>query len=141
MARCCLVLGDQLSHKLSSLNLLDPEDSILMVEALSEASYVKHHKQKIALIFSAMRHFSEELRAQGRSVFYVNLTDPKNTQSLISEVERHQATYGFSDWVLTEPSEWRLKEAFEGLAVSLPVPVKIVQDDRFICSMMIFRRF
>jgi len=141
LARCCLVLGDQLSHKLSSLNLLDPEDSILMVEALSEASYVKHHKQKIALVFSAMRHFSEELRAQGRSVFYVNLTDPRNTQSLISEVERHQATYGFSEWVITEPSEWRLKEAFEGLAVSLPVPVKIVQDDRFICSHDDFQAF
>ena len=86
MTRCCLVLGDQLSDRLSSLNYLEPEDVVLMVEVWSEASYVKHHKQKIALVFSAMRHFADELRANGRSVIYVLLTDPENTQSLTSEV-------------------------------------------------------
>ncbi|MFZ9022141.1 MAG: cryptochrome/photolyase family protein, partial [Litorivicinaceae bacterium] len=55
MTRCCLVLGDQLSDRLSSLCYLEPEDVVLMVEVWSEASYVKHHKQKIALVFSAMR--------------------------------------------------------------------------------------
>ncbi len=84
MTRCCLVLGDQLSHRLSSLNYLELEDIVLMVEVSAEASYVKHHKQKIALVFSAMRHFADELRASGRSVIYVPLTDPRNTQSLTS---------------------------------------------------------
>ena len=78
MTRCCLVLGDQLSDRLSSLNYLEPEDVVLMVEVWSEASYVKHHKQKIALVFSAMRHFADELQANGRSVIYVSLTDPEN---------------------------------------------------------------
>ena len=141
MTRCCLILGDQLSDRLSSLYLLEPEDVVLMVEVWSEASYVKHHKQKIALVFSAMRHFADELRANGRSVIYVPLTDPENTQSLISEVERHQRTHHFSEWVLTEPGEWRLKEAFGELKSALPVPLKIVHDDRFICSHDEFQAF
>ena len=84
------ILGDQLSDSLSSLNLLEPEDAVLMVEVWSEASYVKHHKQKIALVFSVMRHFADELTASGRQVIYVKLDDPENTQSLDSEVQRAQ---------------------------------------------------
>ncbi|MGA0938352.1 MAG: cryptochrome/photolyase family protein [Litorivicinaceae bacterium] len=141
MTRCCLVLGDQLSDPLSSLNFLEPEDVVLMVEVWSEASYVKHHKQKIALVFSAMRHFADELRANGRSVIYVPLTDPENTQSLTSEVERHQRSHHFSEWLLTEPGEWRLKAAFDELKVTLPVPLQIVHDDRFICSHDDFQAF
>ncbi len=141
MTRCCLVLGDQLSDRLSSLNYLEPEDVVLMVEVWSEASYVKHHKQKIALVFSAMRHFADELRANGRSVIYVPLTDPENTQSLTSEVERHQRSHHFSEWLLTEPGEWRLKAAFDELKATLPVPLQVVHDDRFICSYDDFQAF
>ena len=90
MARCCLILGDQLSVDLPSLQLLEPEDVVVLAEVWSEASYVKHHKQKIALIFSAMRHFAADLRDAGREVIYIELTDPENSQSLVGEVERLQ---------------------------------------------------
>ena len=44
------VLGDQLSRALSALRDLDPiRDVVLMVEAHEETTYVRHHRQKIAL--------------------------------------------------------------------------------------------
>ena len=44
-----LVLGDQLSRDLPSLTDLDPDtDLLLMAGVMSEATYVKHHKRKIA---------------------------------------------------------------------------------------------
>ena len=50
--KLCLILGDQLSPTLSSLTGLDPQnDIILMCEVRSEATYVKHHKKKIAFVF------------------------------------------------------------------------------------------
>jgi len=141
LARCCLVLGDQLSDSLSSLNLLEPEDVVLMAEVWSEASYVKHHKQKIALVFSAMRHFAEELTRSGRRVLYVELTNPENTHHLVSEVLRAQASHQFDAWVVTEPGEWRLKQEFESLATQLSVPIEILPDDRFLCSHEEFEAF
>ena len=63
-----LILGDQLTPTLASL-AADKDAPVLMAELADEASYVRHHQQKIALIFSAMRHFAEHLRAQGRTVF------------------------------------------------------------------------
>jgi deoxyribodipyrimidine photolyase-related protein len=69
-----LVLGDQLSPGLSSLADADPErDVILMCEVMAEATYVPHHPQKIAFLFSAMRHFAAELEERGFRVDYVRL--------------------------------------------------------------------
>ncbi|NWB61824.1 cryptochrome/photolyase family protein, partial [Pseudomonas sp. F1002] len=62
----CLVLGDQLSFDLASLDGLDSQrDAVLMVEVMEEASHVPHHPQKIALVFSAMRHFAQALQQRG----------------------------------------------------------------------------
>ena len=141
MARCCLILGDQLSADLPSLKLLEPEDVVVLAEVWSEASYVKHHKQKIALIFSAMRHFAADLRDAGREVIYIELTDPENSQSLVGEVERLQAAHHFDAWCVTEPGEWRLKTDFESLASRIPVPFEICPDERFICSHEEFNEF
>lgn len=141
MARCCLILGDQLTDTLSSLRSLDADDCVLMAEVWSEATYVKHHKQKIALIFSAMRHFAAHLRAAGRTVHYICLDDPDNSQDLISEMRRLQAQYGFSEWRITEPGEWRLMDAFLQLQRTWDVPLTIEQDDRFLASHEEFAAF
>ena len=131
-----LVLGDQISDgRLSSLRDLDPaRDVVLLAEVMSEATYVRHHKQKFALVFSAMRQFAERLRAGGAVVRYVRLDDPDNTQSLNGEVLRALEDQPFDRVVVTEPGEWRLVQAFDELAHVAPVPVEVRPDDRFICS-------
>jgi deoxyribodipyrimidine photo-lyase len=59
MSTLRLILGDQLSDSISSLSGCDQSrDIIFMCEVWDEATYVKHHKKKIAFLFSAMRHFS-----------------------------------------------------------------------------------
>ncbi|MDP5036370.1 MAG: cryptochrome/photolyase family protein, partial [Alishewanella sp.] len=71
MPKLIVILGDQLSPAIASLREASADDVILMAEVGSEASYVKHHKHKIVLIFSAMRHFAAVLEQQGRKVCYV----------------------------------------------------------------------
>jgi deoxyribodipyrimidine photolyase-related protein len=84
-----LVLGDQLSPNISSLRAANrATDVILIAEVSDEASYVPHHRKKIAFLFSAMRHHAEALRTAGWNVRYVRLNDPQNTGSICGEVER-----------------------------------------------------
>ena len=54
-----LVLGDQLTREIAALRDYADGDIVLMVEVAGETTYVKHHKQKIAFVLSAMRHFAE----------------------------------------------------------------------------------
>jgi deoxyribodipyrimidine photolyase-related protein len=136
------VLGDQLTRGVSSLRDLDlARDVVCLVEVHEEATYVPHHPQKIALFFSAMRHFAEALRAEGATVDYLRLDDPHNpggfTAALAAAVRRH----GASRVVVTEPSEFRVREMAEGWTSAAGVPVEVRDDDRFFCSHARFRRW
>jgi deoxyribodipyrimidine photolyase-related protein len=128
-----LILGDQLTPHISSLGDADPATSVvLMAEVASEASYVKHHKKKIAFLFSAMRHFAEELRAAGWRVDYVRLDDPDNSGSLLAEVLRAAERHKAAVLHVTEPGEFRVLTELQALDEA--ITVKIHQDDRFIAS-------
>ncbi|GIR54626.1 MAG: hypothetical protein CM15mP62_20970 [Rhodospirillaceae bacterium] len=66
-----LILGDQLNKSIATLKDADPaSDIILMTEVIEEVTYVKHHKLKIAFLFSAMRHFAKSLIEDGFDVAY-----------------------------------------------------------------------
>ena len=134
-----LVLGDQLSEGLSSLSDLDPKsDVVLMAEVIEEVSYVKHHKRKVAFLFSAMRHFAESLRAGGVTVDYVRLDDPDNSGSFSGEVARAASRHQVDRLVVTEPGEHRVLQAMRDWQNDLGIPVEIRGDDRFLCPPEIF---
>jgi deoxyribodipyrimidine photolyase-related protein len=134
-----LVLGDQLSPDISSLMDAAPDDLILMAEVAEEATYVRHHKKKIAFLFAAMRHFAAELDAAGHSVRYVRLVDAGNAGSLRGEVARAlEEVPGLSSVVVTKPGEWRLLEDMQAWRDLLPVPVELREDTRFIVPLTEF---
>jgi deoxyribodipyrimidine photolyase-related protein len=134
-----LVLGDQLSPQLASLEDAAPGDLILIAEVMEEATYVRHHKKKIAFLFAAMRHFAEELRRTGHRVRYVKLDDPANAGSLRGEVARAlEEEPGFTRLVVTKPGEWRLLQDMERWRDLFSVPVELREDTRFIVPLAAF---
>ncbi|MBX9409402.1 cryptochrome/photolyase family protein [Pseudomonas baetica] len=129
--RLCLILGDQLSFDLASLQGLDPErDAVLMVEVMEEASHVPHHPQKIALIFSAMRHFAQALQARGVRVEYVPLDDPHNSGSVPGELRRWQDLLQADELHVTECGDWRLEQSLKECGSAIDWHA----DTRFLCS-------
>ena len=133
MTKLRLILGDQLNAAISSLSDVDAHnDIILMCEVWDEATYVKHHKKKIAFIFSAMRHFANELTVKGYNVHYIKLDDTENTGSFEGEFVRAIEAHKPSKVIVTEASEYRVLKDMEGW--QLGVPVEIRPDDRFLCT-------
>ncbi len=140
MTTLVLLLGDQLSRDLSAFDGFDVDTGVvLMVEVAEEATYVRHHKQKIAFMFSAMRHFAQELRKEGLCVDYVALDDPGNTGSFSGELERAVLRHQPNRIVVTEPGEWRVRRMMDDWPERLNRPVEIRKDDRFFCSIPEFR--
>jgi len=130
-----LVLGDQLSPTLTSLAMGDPTcDRVLMAELQDEATYVRHHRKKIAFLFSAMRHFAQELRAAGWSVDYVTLDAPENRSNFSAQLEHAIAQHVPERIIVTSPGEWRVLQMLEGWRERFSIPVEILPDDRFLCS-------
>jgi len=135
MTRLIVLLGDQLSPKISALEGANPAtDHILMAEARAETNYVPHHQKKIALIFSAMRHFAETLRRTGYRVHYQKLDAAAHMHNLPTAIEKVAAEIGAEQIVMTAAGEWRLRAVFDDLARSSPIPIDIRADSRFICS-------
>jgi deoxyribodipyrimidine photolyase-related protein len=130
-----LILGDQLSRSISALRDINHEqDVVLMVEVQDESTYVQHHKQKIVLVLSAMRHFAELLAAEGIRLDYVRLDAKENTGSFTGELMRALSRHTVARIIVTEPGEWRVLEMMQSWKGQLSIPVEIRPDDRFFCS-------
>jgi deoxyribodipyrimidine photolyase-related protein len=129
------VLGDQLSQGLSSLRAVSRDTAVvLMAEVADEATYVPHHKQKLVLVFSAMRHFASALRADGWTVDYRQLDDVANRGSLTTELADAVKRHGAGRVVATRAAEHRVIALQEGWPVAAAVPVTLLDDDRFLVS-------
>lgn len=135
-----LILGDQLSLAISSLHDADPtRDVVLMGEVMEEATYVSHHRMKLVFVFSAMRHFAEEVRQAGFRVIYTGLEDEENAGSFTGEVARAIEALEPERLVVTEPGEWRVLSQMRTWPDRFALPVEVRPDWRFLCSHRDFR--
>ncbi len=142
MAALRFILGDQLSRSISSLDgAVKSADVILMVEASGEATYVRHHKQKIVLVLTAMRHFAASLREEGFNVDYIQMDDTENTGSFSAELARALQRHDCDRIVITEAGEWRVQEMIEHWSQTLKIPVEVQEDTRFLSSIDEFRQW
>lgn len=124
MAKLVIILHDHLSKTISSLKDIDKEkDLILFYESRSYFSKHKHHKKKLVLILSAMRHFAKELEEMGFLTKYVRLEDQE--LSLTDLV----ATLSFDKVIITEPSEYDVLQELKHIE-----GIIIKDDDRFLAS-------
>ena len=133
-AKLILVLADQLSTQQPALKAAVPgRDIVLMAEVAEEANYVRHNRHKIALLFSAMRHFRLELEDSGYCVEYVPFE--AGVATLEAAVAAVLSSYELSEVVICEPGEHRLVEQMKNRWPSaLGKPVKLLEDGRFLAS-------
>ena len=141
MSSLRLVLGDQLHESVSSLNDVQAtDDLIVLMEVKPEADYAKHHKRKLVFIFSAMRHFAENLKDKFR-VKYFKLDDEDNKHSFVENIKVIIESEQLDKLILTEPAEYRLLKQFEAEFSSVDFEVEIRSDDRFFTSKKEFKEF
>ena len=137
-----VILGDQLSCSLSSLEHCDKNaDLIMMSEVIDEATYVKHHQKKLVYVFSAMRHFAQDLIQKDYNVSYTKLEAINNSGSLTSEVERAIRNNNINKIIITEPGEYRVLQYIRSWENKFGVKVEILKDTRFLCSIDNFEKW
>ena len=127
------IFGDQLSHSLSSFEDFDPKhDYVLMCEVIGEARYVTHHKKKIAFLFSAMRHFAEELRQKGYPVIYKSIQETAQSENFTDCLRNVLSKHDFDRIIVTHPSEYRVLKEVESWRTIFQPKIVIKADTRFL---------
>jgi len=123
------VLGDQLNH--AAVRQASPR-RVLLIEAYELGRTPPMHPQKLALFFSAMRHFAQELRRDGREVIYLQAetleealvqffrTNPGETLD-----QMRPADYGFAERARG------MVERMGGRYRGLPNPLWLLQPEEF----------
>jgi deoxyribodipyrimidine photolyase-related protein len=103
-----------------------------MIESTSLADSMPHHKQKLVLVFSAMRHFAEELRRDGFQVSY------HRAGSLEAGQRRYLEAEGCAEMEMMKPADWgyedRLRKASDEVGVRLrvlPNPLALTTAEDF----------
>ncbi|WP_166258135.1 cryptochrome/photolyase family protein [Marinobacter salicampi] len=135
MTNLILILGDQLTTDLSALKAADPNrDLVVMAEVHSEATYTNHHKKKLVLVFSAMRHFADQLSGEGWQVHYQRYHPDDSATTLEAVVARLVAKQNFERVITTECGEWRLHDQVRQWHERLGLPVDILPDHRFLST-------
>ena len=119
------ILGDQLSQNHPALELADQVNGrsqvvVLMIESEARARRLPYQRKKLGLLFSAMRHYAEELRAAGYEVDY--RISPSTRTAIHEHMEMSQPGALFT----MAASEYRGRQYQQGLSRSLGIPINIV---------------
>ncbi len=119
------VLGDQLSLQQAALVALETRLGasqarslcrVLLIECTGVLRWRAYHRQKLVLVWSAMRHFAAELEAAGWQVDYHQAGS--FSEALLSWL----AVHSISELHLMEPAERPFREAIDQLGTRAGTP-------------------
>ncbi|MEN9859653.1 MAG: hypothetical protein RLZZ515_135 [Cyanobacteriota bacterium] len=121
------VLGDQLHPAQAALAAVDQGRArVLLVESTSVLERRAYHRQKLVLVWSAMRHFADELRSSGWTV------DLVESDRFATAVQRWVAEHGITLLQVMEPADRGFRRAIE--ALNLPIPLQWIESNAFLWS-------
>jgi deoxyribodipyrimidine photolyase-related protein len=129
-----LILGDQLNSQHNWYKKVDNDVVYCLFEMRQETDYVKHHIQKIAGFFAAMRQFADELKSLGHQVVYFRINDAQNTQSLTRNLETLITQKGILNFEYQLPDEYRLDEQLKTFCTSLPISHTVYDTEHFLST-------
>ena len=136
-----LILGDQLDELHAWFKTPDENVTYVMMEIRQETDYVKHHIQKVAAFFAAMRAFSARLGKLGHKVIYIRLDDRQNLQTIAANLQKLLATQKFARVEYLLPDEYRLDVQLKNLDETLQVPVAAVDTEHFMTERQELKEF
>lgn len=123
------IIGDQSDRQASSLKAADPHSPIVFVESSKFCHRRPYHWQKLALIFSVMRHFAEELRSAGREVHYFTLAD-----DFIAGLEQFVRKTGIDRLLVMEPNDHDRAIAMPAIARKIGCPIQVTPNTQFLTT-------
>ncbi len=129
------ILGDRLSLEQAALQSCKQKDDlpVIFIESLNHVKVRPYHKQKLVLVWSAMRHFAAELRENGYSVSYEIAED--FATPLKAWVKENQIT----ELRVTEPTDRPFLQTIQNL--NLPCKVTFTPDNHFLWSKKEFEKW
>ena len=127
-----LILGDQLNQSHSWFKTPDKKVTYVIMEIRQETDYVKHHIQKVAAFFAAMRAFADRLAEKGHRVIYLRLDDAENQQTIAGNISDLIRKKKFTRFEYLLPDEYRLDIQLQDFCKTLAIPCQAADTEHFL---------
>lgn len=108
------------------------------MEVREEATYARHHVQKIVAFFAAMRAFAADLSDRGFSVRYIKLDDSINKHSFTENVKALITSGRYSAFEYQHADEFRVEESLQSLCKELDVLTSACSSEHFLVEPSFF---
>lgn len=130
--RLRLVLGDQLDGAHPWYDDTDEDTLYVIAELHQEATYTRHHVQKVLAFFLAMAAFARRLEAAGHRVLHLDLDATTGFDDLPALLEHLLAESGAQCFEYQRPDEFRLLEQLSRFCDALEIPSQCVRSHHFL---------
>jgi len=124
-----LVLGDQLTDQVGPLSRAEPgHTTVLMIESHAIAEQLSHHKKKLGLVLSAMRHFAASLRSRGFEVAYLHSSD------FATGVTEYVSLHPGASIDLMSPTDWGVSDEIVKAAERAGGAIRVVPNELWLTT-------
>jgi len=127
-----IIFGDQLNAQHSWFTSVDNDVVFVIAELHQEASYTKHHIQKITAFFTAMHEFAKVLELQGHRVCYLTLDDTEHFGGLTALIVELVKKYQSESFSYQRPDEYRLRAQLKNITSFMNLPVYETDTEHFL---------
>lgn len=131
--RLLVLLPDQLDDRYpAAAGLRRDRDVVLQMELLDDFTHVAGHKQRTALVLSAMRHFGGRLMEAGWRGVYIRMEDRRNDGDFVGQLRRACESICPERLLAFRPGDHRTLEALNGAAADLGIELEWLEDPHFL---------
>ena len=133
MKRIGIIFPDDLAVNNKTLQQLNDGDTLLIYEPCDTFYQINHHKQKIAFLISALRHWKEELQKKYSNIIHIKISKDHQTD-FMRELDKIYEADRFDIIHITQPSDHNTLTQLMFFVSKKNVTLQIHHDTKFIDS-------
>ena len=126
-----IIFVDQLSSNNPTLEGMNPNDILLFYEPIETFYEIKHHKQKITLLVSALRHHIE--RINHKNVIHQKI-EKNNKHDLVKLLIKIISDENVNKIIIAKPSDFKIYKDLMFFSQSSNIELEVLDDRKFISS-------
>ena len=133
MKQIGLIFPDDLASNNKVLTSIDKTDPLLLYEPCDTFYQIGHHKHKLVLLLSALRHWKAQLEKDFQNIIHVKITKDRKTD-LMHELEMLHKKNQFDVLHVTQPGDHGVLTQLMFFASKNNIELIIHPDTKFIDS-------
>ena len=126
-----IIFVDQLSSNNPTLEAMNSNDILLFYEPIETFYEIKHHKQKITLLVSALRHHIE--RINHKNVIHQKIEKNKK-HDLVKLLKKIISDENVNKIIIAKPSDFKIYKDLMFFSQSSNIELEVLDDRKFISS-------